>query len=231
MTGAFFDAYMAAADISPVKDSAAYPAGGIVYGLNEAPCDPRWLTARSLILGSFMLIAGVSLVLASRNADANRRWLSQVTKIGAAALLVTAASAVMFPQSFIWFGVLHAIAVSLLLARPLVSRPALAAVIGIAVLIGGVTLDHPAFDNRALGWIGFMTAKPMTEDYVPLFPWTGVLLLGIAAGNALASVQFVRLMALGRSLQWLRFMGRHSLAIYLVHQPVLIGLVWLATRR
>jgi len=192
--------------------------------------DPRWLAARSLILGSFMLIAGVSLVLASRNVDANRRWLAHVAKIAVAALLVTAASAAMFPQSFIWFGVLHAIAVSLLLARPFVSKPALAAIVGMVVLLAGVTLDHPAFDGRALGWIGFMTAKPMTEDYVPLFPWAGVLLLGIAVGDRLLRVQFAPLAALGRSPRWLRFLGRHSLAIYLVHQPVLIGLLWLATR-
>ena len=193
--------------------------------------DPRWLAARSLILGSFMLIAGVSLVLASHNVDANRRWLAHVAKIAVAALLVTAASAAMFPQSFIWFGVLHAIAVSLLLARPFVSKPALAAIVGMVVLLAGVTLDHPAFDGRALGWIGFMTAKPMTEDYVPLFPWAGVLLLGIAVGDRLLRVQFAPLAALGRSPRWLRFLGRHSLAIYLVHQPVLIGLVWLAAHR
>ena len=193
--------------------------------------DPRWLAARSLILGSFMLIAGVSLVLASRNVDANRRWLAHVAKIGVAALLVTAASAAMFPQSFIWFGVLHAIAVSLLLARPFVSKPVLAAIAGIVVLWAGMTLDHPAFDSRALGWIGFMTAKPMTEDYVPLFPWAGVLLLGIAVGNRLLHVQFAPPAALGRLPRWFRLIGRHSLAIYLVHQPVLIGLLWLATRR
>ncbi len=203
------------------------------FGITHADFehDPRWLTARSLILGSFMLIAGISLVLASRNVDANRRWLAHVAKIAVAALLATAASAAMFPQSFIWFGALHAIAVSLLVARPFVSRPALAAVVGVIVLLAGVTLDHPVFDSRVLGWIGFMTAKPMTEDYVPLFPWAGVLLLGIAVGDRLLRVQFAPLAVLGRSPCWLRFIGRHSLVIYLVHQPLLIGLVWLATRR
>jgi len=192
--------------------------------------DVRWLTARSLILGSFMLIAGISVVLARAGEDANRRWLLHVAKIGAAAMLVTAASVAIFPQSFIWFGVLHAIAVSLLLARPLVRRPALAAVIGIAVLAVGATFHHPAFDNRALGWIGFMTSKPITEDYVPLFPWTGVLLIGVALGNRLSRVHFEPLAPLSRAPAWLLRAGRHSLAIYLVHQPVLIGLVWMAAR-
>ena len=74
---------------------------------------------------------------------------------------------------FIWFGVLHAIAVSLVLARPLVRYPRTALALGIAVVVAGNAIRHPAFDNRSLGWIGFMTAKPSTEDYVPLFPWAG----------------------------------------------------------
>ena len=96
----------------------------------------------------------------------------------------------MFPESWIWFGVLHAITISLLLARPLARRPVLALVIGVVVIVLGNVWSNPLFDNRAWGWIGFMTAKPRTEDYVPLFPWTGVLLLGIASGHALIRTEF-----------------------------------------
>lgn len=191
--------------------------------------DWRWLTARALILSSFLLIAGVSAVLGARRRGVVH-WLRHVGVIAGAALLVTAGSYMMFPRSFIWFGVLHAIAVSLLLSRPLIDRPRLAAVIGVAVVVAGVTLAHPAFDNRLLGFIGFMTHKPTTEDYVPLFPWTGVLLLGIAAGHALVRVGFAPLTPLRRMPAALRTLGRHSLLIYLVHQPVMIGALWLATR-
>jgi uncharacterized membrane protein len=193
--------------------------------------DPVWLTARAVILGAFMLIAGISLVLARRNVAANRQWLRHVAIIGGAAVLVTAASALMFPQSFIWFGVLHAITVSLVIARPLVDRPIVAALAGIAVIVTGVTLADPAFDNRALGWIGFMTQKPITEDYVPLFPWAGVMLAGIATGHWLASKRFAALAPLARGGAALRWLGRHSLVVYLLHQPLMIGLLWLSTRR
>lgn len=191
--------------------------------------DWRWLTARTLILSSFLLIAGVSAVLGARRGDVSH-WLRHVGLIAGAALLVSAGSYVMFPRSFIWFGVLHAIAASLFLARPLIARPRLAAVIGVAVIVLGVTLAHPAFDHRVLGFIGFMTHKPTTEDYVPLFPWMGVLLLGIAAGHALVRVGFAPLTPFERLPALLRTMGRHSLVIYLVHQPVMIGALWLATR-
>jgi uncharacterized membrane protein len=192
--------------------------------------DIRWLAARTLILSSFLLIAGISAALARRDPAADARWPRHVAVIGGAALLVTAASAMMFPRSFIWFGVLHAIALSLLLARPLIDRPRAALTAGVIVIAAGVMLSSQHFDNRMLGWLGFMTGKPMTEDYVPLFPWSGVLFLGIAAGHALVASNFAMLAPLARMPRALRFLGRHSLAVYLVHQPLLLGGLGLAVR-
>jgi uncharacterized membrane protein len=193
--------------------------------------DLRWLTARTLILSSFLLLAGISAVLAQRQALPFAHWLRHIGVIAGAALLVTAGSRLLFPQSFIWFGVLHAIALSLLLARPLLGRPVAAALVGIAVIIAGSAFHDAAFDNRMLGWLGFMTAKPVTEDYVPLFPWAGVLLLGVAAGHALVRTHFAALAPLSRVPPPLRVLGRHSLVVYLLHQPLLIALLWLAMRR
>lgn len=192
--------------------------------------DLRWLTARTLILSSFLAIAGVSAVLTERARPGSRRWLRHAGVIAGAAVLVSLGSRLMFPQTWIWFGVLHAIAVSLVVAPLFVTRPRAAALAGIAVIALGVTLQHPAFDNRMLGWLGFMTAKPATEDYVPLFPWTGVLLLGIAAGHLLVRTRFAALAFLARAPSLLGRLGRHSLAVYLVHQPLLIGALWLALR-
>ncbi|HVO87508.1 MAG TPA: heparan-alpha-glucosaminide N-acetyltransferase [Casimicrobiaceae bacterium] len=188
--------------------------------------DPFWLTTRALILSSFLFAAGASLVLA-RNADPSaRRFWRHVGVIAVAALAVSAASYAMFPRTYIWFGVLHAIAVALILARPSAAFPRLALLIGAGVIAAGLSFSHPAFDTRALGWIGFATHKPYTEDYVPLFPWAGVLFLGVAAAPLLARPWATRLRALEppRYLTWL---GRHSLLVYLVHQPLLIGALWL----
>ena len=192
--------------------------------------DWRWLTARTLILSSFLLIAGVSAVLAQRESLPLARWLRHIAVIAAAALLVSAGSWLMFPRSYIWFGALHAIAVSLLLARPLLDRPALATIVGVAVIASGLAFADPAFDNRALGWVGFMTEKPVTEDYVPLFPWAGVLFVGIAAGHWLTRARFAALAPLARLPGALRWLGRHSLIVYLVPQPLMIAALWLATR-
>lgn len=193
--------------------------------------DPFWLHSRTAILSSFLLLAGVSLVLAQRTPLGRERHWVHVGRIAACALAVTAGSYVMFPRSFIWFGVLHAIAMSLVLIRPLAQRPWIALGLGIAVVLAGNLFASPAFDSRALGWIGFMTGRPVTEDYVPLFPWTGVMLIGIAAGHALARHDFAPVAPLARAPAFVRWLGRHSLLVYMVHQPLLLGALWIAVGR
>jgi uncharacterized membrane protein len=189
-----------------------------------------WLGARATILSTFLATAGVSLALADAAHVGFPRHLARIARIAACALLVTLASYMLFPQSFIYFGVLHAIAVIGVAAWALRGRPAMATVLGIAVVAAGLAFAHPAFDSRAWSWIGFMTHKPRTEDYVPLFPWAGVTLIGIGAGHALRRYAFAPIAVLSRAPRALAFLGRHSLAVYMLHQPLLIGALWLVMR-
>ncbi len=193
--------------------------------------DPFWLHARTLILSSFLLLAGVSLVLAQRSENGRARFWRHVGTIAACAVAVSLASYLIFPRSYIWFGVLHAIALSLILIRPLADHPRIALAAGIAVVAIGNLAASPWFDQRAWGWLGFMTSKPITEDYVPLFPWTGIMLIGIAVGHALLRNEFRAVAPLGRAPRVFAWLGRHSLAVYMLHQPLLIGLLFLAVRR
>jgi len=193
--------------------------------------DPFWLHARTLILSSFLLLAGVSLALAQRSENGRTRFWRHVATIAACAVAVSVASYLVFPRSYIWFGVLHVIALSLILIRPLAAHPRIALVTGIAIIVVGNLAASPWFDQRAWGWLGFMTAKPITEDYVPLFPWTGVMLVGIALGHALVRNQFRAVAPFGRGPRLLAWLGRRSLAVYMLHQPILIGVLYLAVRR
>jgi uncharacterized membrane protein len=193
--------------------------------------DPFWLHARTLILSSFLLLAGVSLALAQHSESGRARFWRHIAMIAACAIAVSAASYLVFPRSYIWFGVLHAIALSLILIRPLAAHPRIALVTGIAIIVIGNTATSAWFDQRAWGWLGFMTVKPITEDYVPLFPWMGVMLVGIAAGHALIRNEFRAVASLARWPRVLAWLGRHSLAVYMLHQPILIGLLYLAVRR
>jgi uncharacterized membrane protein len=193
--------------------------------------DPFWLGFRALIVASFMALVGVSLVLADRAGVPPARFWRRIAVIAACALAVSAASWIVFPRSFIYFGILHGIAVASVLARPLVRRPGIALAIGCVVIAAGFGWSNPAFDAGPLSWIGFVTVKPATEDYVPLAPWAGFVFLGIALGHRLARDGFSALAPIAAAPGWLQWLGRHSLAVYMVHQPILLGALWLALRR
>lgn len=190
--------------------------------------DPWWIAARTAIVTAFLLLVGVSLVLAQRAAVPVAAFLRRTLAIAACAAAVSAASYATHPATFISFGILHFIAVASVFARPLAGHPWTALALGAAVLAAGLAWSHPFFDTRATWWIGFATAKPPTEDYVPLVPWLGVVLAGIALGHALARRAFAPVAAFAAAPRWLRFLGRHALAVYMVHQPLMIGALWLA---
>jgi uncharacterized membrane protein len=193
--------------------------------------DPFWLTARALIVSSFLALVGMSLFIASRSGITGVRFARRIALIGACAIAVSIGSYFAFPGTWIHFGVLHCIVVASLLAWPLRQRPRLALVLGVIVVVAGLAFSHPAFDGRTRSWIGFTTFKPPTEDYVPLFPWAGVVFVGIALGDAFARRGFTPLGWLARAPDVLCWLGRHSLAVYMLHQPVMIGALWLLFRR
>jgi len=187
--------------------------------------DAFWLAARAAIVTTFLVTSGISLTLARlQGAPGAKRW-RRVAVIAACAAAVSAASFVAFPRTWISFGILHAIAVSTVLAWPFTRAPRLALAAGVAVVAAGLAISHPVFDARALVWIGFATMKPPTEDYVPLFPWLGVVLAGVWLGDVLAKRSFAPLAPLARAPRAIHWLGRHSLAVYMIHQPVLIGAI------
>ncbi len=201
--------------------------------------DPFWTVQRTAIVGLFLLCAGMGQAVAHAQGLGWPRFGRRWVRIAGAALLVTAGSWWMFPRSFIYFGVLHGLAVMLVVARltagagrwlgPLGAAAIASPWIAAALLEGSAWA--PAFDGRALNWLGWVTRKPFTEDYVPVFPWLGVVWWGMALGQALMRRHPGRLRGParpGRVRRALAWLGRWSLPWYLLHQPVLIGLVSLA---
>lgn len=191
--------------------------------------DPLWTTQRTLILSGFLFLAGVGQGLALQALQSPRRFWQRWAQVAGAAVLVSAGSAVMFPNSWISFGVLHAFAVMLPLLRWGVSRWSSPVVLGVALLcvLAPLLWQHPVFDSRWTNWVGLNTHKPITEDYVPLLPWAAPLLLGLVAARG----RRVQAWLQGQAPAAMRPVGRLGqwpLSFYLLHQPVLIGglLLW-----
>jgi uncharacterized membrane protein len=91
-------------------------------------------------------------------------------------------------------------------------------------------IAHPIFDSRLTNWVGLVTHKPVTEDYVPLLPWWGVMLWGLAAGRWIVRARPGWLAgAMSGAGRPLAALGRWSLTFYMLHQPVLIGLLMAAS--
>jgi uncharacterized membrane protein len=193
--------------------------------------DREWVIFARTILAAFLLLVGVGLVLghgrAIRWRSFWRRWLFVL----AGALIITLATWFAFPESFVYFGVLHAIALFSLLGLAFLRLPLwLVVLVAIIVIALPFAFSAPLFDEKAWSWIGFWQVPPPANDLVPVFPWFGAVLAGIVIARlVMASDWRLRLAAIappGRLPRFLAFIGRWSLLIYLLHQPILLGLVY-----
>jgi len=204
--------------------------------------DPFWTGQRTAIVSLFLFTAGLSQSVAVHQGQTWARFWKRWMQVAGAALLVTAGSVLMFPKSFITFGVLHGIAVMLIVVRATAGWGAWlwwlgALAIALKFAAPNAIATWPALDvlnETRLNWLGLINRKPITEDYVPLIPWLGAMWWGMAAGQ----------WALRHRPQWLGTadaaatgvrrglvtLGRWSLSYYLLHQPVLLGLVWLGVQ-
>lgn len=199
------------------------------YGVDVTQ-DAAWVAFQRAILSSFMLLVGVGLVLGHGEGIRWRAFWRRFALIAGAALLVTIGTFWQFPQTFVYFGVLHAIALFSLLGLPFLFVPAwVSGGVGLAIIVAAAIVRDPLFTERIWSWIGFWPVSPPVNDLVPVFPWFGVVLLGIC-GSMMAreSGIFVRMAGLpppGRIGRGLALMGRWSLLIYLLHQPLLMGVL------
>jgi uncharacterized membrane protein len=196
--------------------------------------DPMWTTQRTCILSMFLLCAGAGQAVAAAQGQSWQRFWRRWAQIVACAALVSVGSWLMFPHSYIYFGVLHGMAVMLVLAR--LSAPLGPWLWPLGALIVALPhwVSHPFFDTRLTNWVGLVTHKPITEDFVPLMPWLGVMLWGMAGTQWLLSHRPASLRsshgqisgdntALSRVHRGFSALGQWSLTFYMVHQPVLIG--------
>ncbi len=188
--------------------------------------EPRWMIFARLVAGSFVFLAGVSLVLGHSTGIRWRPFLRGTGLVALGAAAVSIATFFAMPHMFVFFGILHSIAVSRVLGLGFLRAPVLVIVpLAAAVWAAPYLITLDAFNPQWLAWIGFAREVPLSMDLEPVFPWFAPFLLGMAAAKlglhrSLPSPGNAPL----RALAWA---GRHSLPIYLIHQPVLFGSLWL----
>jgi len=192
-----------------------------------------WRLFARAIASSFLFIAGFSLVLAHGGVFRPASLMRRLRLVAGAAILITIVTWFAFPDGFIFFGILHQIAAASLIGLFFVRLPwLLTTLAALAVIAAPHFFRHHFFDTPVLWWVGLSTELPRSNDYVPIFPWTGAVLLGIAFARLALDSGWVARIAPVRFGNWsrpLQYAGRHSLAVYLIHQPALIALVFIAS--
>jgi len=183
------------------------------------------LFIRYTIMSMFLLSVGMSLTLAHKNYIKWSAIRKRVIQLGIASLLVSIATYIVFPNNWVYFGILHFVLLASLITLPLLKSPKVTFVLSLFILLGSATqLLHL---HELYGLLQPLLSLPLhSEDLVPLFPWLAVVLLGtlivhydyhqkIFTHKIFNSYFIIH--------KLLKKMGQNSLLIYLIHQPILFG--------
>jgi uncharacterized membrane protein len=205
-------------------DLGEYVGVGRFLGFSTDLSTVAWLVAQHFFAGLFIVLSGTSSTLSRSNLRRGLRLL-------AVSLVVTAVTYIFDPSSAVWFGILQLLAVSILIygAAFEKAKPVTCAVWGVFVLGLGIALY---FLKKSItipfDWLlpfGIHSPGYSSFDYFPLIPWFGIFLIGAALGK---SVYAPRRSLLSWQLPqtFVNAAGRHSLLIYIVHQPVILAVLY-----
>lgn len=197
---------------------------------------PAWQWSARLIAGSFVFLAGVNLWLAHGAMFRRGAYLKRLGLLVMAAAGVSLATYVTFPDAWVRFGILHSISLSSVIALAFLRLPwALTVGAGAVVLWVGASVTLGAMAHPAWLWLGLGPVPFAMMDWEPVFPWTGPFLLGLGFARwADGRGWLLRIRGWPTGPIWHRlgWPGRHSLMIYLIHQPILIagilGYIWVS---
>lgn len=195
-----------------------------------------WPLWARVVASSFLFLSGLGLVLAYGAGIDLARLARRLARIGGAALLVTAGTWSVFGQGYVFWGILHMIAFGSVAGLLFLRLPALLTLAAAAAVFWiGWTVASSAFDAPVLLFLGLGSLPVWSVDYVPVFPWLSAVLAGVGIGRILVTQGlWARISAVtvpeGSLWDRLALPGRHSLVVYLIHQPILIALVWLWTQ-
>jgi uncharacterized membrane protein len=176
--------------------------------------NPFWFGLPRLIVFLFLICVGIGLRSAySQRLDWTKFW-KRFSKLALCALIVSVSTYFLFPDRWIYFGTLHCIALCSLLALPLLNYPRLA-------LVSAIVMLGFDFAGYRIPWIKL---EHSSMDYIPLFPWIAVVWLGFFLHHAKLHQKHVP------PIKFLEFLGKNSLVIYVIHQPLFFGLLTLISK-
>lgn len=198
------------------------------FGLVQIEPDLFYRMIPLVIASIFIFISGTAAYASFKNNKENfgKRFMLRGAKLLIFAAFITLFTGIFVPDGTIYFGILHFFALSSFLVPVMIKYNKLNQAAGVIIILSGFYLQTRQFSFPYLLWLGFMPENFSTFDYFPLLPWLGVLMLGIYSGKNLIErkrpVTFKSMAA-----KAFAYIGKNSLTIYLIHQPVLIFILML----
>ena len=205
-------------------DLGAYVGVKRFFGFSTDLTTVAWTIAQYFFAGLFIVLSGTSSTLTRSNL---RRGL----KLLAVSLAVTAITYIFDPSQAVWFGILQLLAVSILIfgAAFEKAKAVTCAAWGVFVFVlGAALLLLKRSMTVSFDWLlpfGIHSPGYTSFDYFPLIPWFGIFLLGAALGRTLYAPRR-SLLPWQLPQTFVNAAGRHSLLIYIFHQPVILGALY-----
>lgn len=200
-----------------------------LFGLADIPIysSAEWVAFRFIILTSFLSTVGASLYLHHQRGINYKAYWRRIAFIAACAWLISLATYLTLAEKYVFFGILHLIALSSIIGLAFVRFYWLNLVLGLLIIYVGYNYNNEIFNNFGLRWLGMLTKATGSSDFTPIFPYFGLVLLGMFATRLLGPAIYLRKENETLLTSTLATMGRYSLIIYMVHQPILWGLIYI----
>jgi uncharacterized membrane protein len=200
------------------------------------PDEGMWLVIARIVQVIFILTTGITTMISYNRRIANNKKLAVKSRVIHAlkllswGLLITLITWVLFKEQAVKFGILHFYSVSILLSLPLLRFKKWNSLIGIGVILLAIPLKEITFESAWLFPLGIEPTGFSSLDYFPLIPWFGLFLQGVAFGVFYKKSPWKRPRIFLKYSKMIEALGKHSLGIYLIHQPIIMGGIYLAER-
>ena len=203
-------------------------------------------TLQKIVPQMFFFIVGIGLIVSRKkkvlSLQDEKKYYKHLAfrglKIFGLGMLLTVFSLIFIPETPVFFGVLHCIGLSIIISIPFLMFRKLNFIFALLLILVGMLFSNIVVENATIFHliIGLQPENVwmFTVDYFPLLPWFGVILLGMSIGDVLycGDKRRFRIPDLSRykPAKFCSWFGQHSLEIYLLHQPVIAGFMYLFIR-
>lgn len=192
-----------------------------------------WTTLERVTASLFLSLTGLCFMISWQRSTSTIKYLRRGVKILCYGFVVSIATYIVDPDSFVRFGILHLIGVATIILPLFIRFGRLNLLIGIGVIMMSLLIPSMMTETSMLLPLGLRPFGFQSVDYFPFIPWFGVILIGVSMGHIVvrSPERYTFISPINKDsalpLRILRTISAHSLEIYMVHQPVLLGILWL----